>query len=243
MVVLVALITVVSTSLGGVFALRHRDSLHLILGFTAGVLLGLVAFDLLPEIFELGTGLTLFGLPAVMFAFVGGFLVLHTIERTMALHDAHEGEYEPHQHPRIGIVSAVALIGHSFLDGVAIGLAFQVGGGVGVTVAIAVVAHDFADGLNTVSLMVAHGNSPNRARLMLALDALAPVFGAALTLLVTLPHWLEALYLGSFAGFLLYLATGDILPEAHSRHPSRLTLLMTLAGVAFIGTVVAVSRI
>jgi len=105
------------------------------------------------------------------------------------------------------------------------------------------VAHDFADGLNTVSLMVAHGNSPRRARVMLALDALAPVFGAALTLLVTLPLWLEALYLGFFAGFLLYLATGDILPEAHSRHPSRLTLLLTLAGVAFIGAVVALSGI
>jgi zinc transporter ZupT len=242
MVVLVALITVASTALGGIFALRHRDSLHLILGFTAGVLLGLVALDLLPELFRLGTGMTLFGLPAVMFAFVGGFLILHTVERTMALHDAHEDEYEAHQHPRIGVVSALALIGHSFLDGVGIGLAFQVGNGVGVTVAIAVVAHDFADGLNTVSLMVAHGNSPNRARLMLALDALAPVLGAALTLLVTLPQWFEALYLGFFAGFLLYLATGDILPEAHSRHPSRLTLLMTLAGVVFIGTVVAVSR-
>jgi zinc transporter ZupT len=243
MVILVALVTVVSTATGGLFALRYRDSLHLILGFTAGVLLGLVAFDLLPEVFELGADLTLFGLPAVMFTFVAGFLVLHTIERTMALHDRHEGEYESHDHPQIGIVSALALIGHSFLDGVGIGLAFQVNNGVGVTVAIAVVAHDFADGLNTVSLMVAHGNSAARARTMLALDAVAPIFGAALTLLVTLPHWIEALYLGFFAGFLLYLATGDILPEAHSRHRSRLTLLMTFLGVAFIAAVVAVSNL
>ncbi len=241
MVVLVAMAAVLSTTVGGIFALRHRDHLHLILGFTAGVLFGLVAFDLLPEIFELGTDLTLFGLPAVMYAFVLGFLALHVLERTMALHDAHEHEYESHQHPRIGIVSAIALITHSFLDGLGIGLAFQVNNGVGFAVALAVIAHDFADGLNTVSLMVAHGNSPRRARIMLALDAVAPIAGAALTLVLSLPDSVVALYLGFFAGFLLYLATGDILPEAHSRHPSRLTLLLTVAGVVFIGTAVALA--
>jgi zinc transporter ZupT len=50
-----------------------------------------------------------------------------------------------------------------------------------------------------------------------------------------------ALYLGGFAGFLLYLATADILPEAHARHPSRLTLLSTLGGVGLMWVVVAAS--
>jgi ZIP family zinc transporter len=243
-VILVALVTVVSTAAGGLFALRHQDRLHLVLGFTAGVLLGLVAFDLLPEVFELGDGLHALGLPAVMLAFVGGFLVLHVVERTMALHDAHEGEYGSHAHqPNLGLVSALALCGHSFLDGVGIGLAFHVSTDVGIGVAVAVVAHDFADGLNTVSLMIAHGNTARRAKLLLAGDALAPIVGAATTLAFTLPPQFEALYLGFFAGFLLYLATGDILPEAHSRHPSRLTLLLTVAGVTFIGAVVALSPI
>ena len=44
---------VLSTALGGFVALRSRDRLHLVLGFAAGVMLGLVAFDLLPELFEL----------------------------------------------------------------------------------------------------------------------------------------------------------------------------------------------
>src|SRR5664280_3689473 len=53
MVVVFALSTCVSTLVGGLVALRNRDRMHLILGFTAGVLLGLVAFDLLPEVFAL----------------------------------------------------------------------------------------------------------------------------------------------------------------------------------------------
>jgi ZIP family zinc transporter len=89
--------------------------------------------------------------------------------------------------------------------------------------------------------MLSHGNSERRARFMLAADAAAPLLGAASTLVFSLSEQVVALYLAFFAGFLLYLATGDILPEAHARHPGRLTLLTTVGGVAFIGTVVAVS--
>jgi len=40
------------------------------------------------------------------------------------------------------------------------------------------------------------------------------------------------LYLGAFAGFLLYIGASDILPEAHANHPSRLTLVTTIFGAA-----------
>jgi len=235
-----ALSTFVSTLLGGLVALRNRDRLHLVLGFTAGVLLGVVAFDLLPEIFSLsggGGG----GVPTVMLAFAAGFIVLHLLERTVAMHGAHESEYGEHNHAAVGLASAIALCGHSFMDGLGIGLGFQAGPAVGVTVAIAVIAHDFADGLNTVSIMLSHRNTMRRSLLLLGLDAAAPVLGAASTLLFTVPDHLLGLYLGFFAGFLLYLATGDILPEAHSRHPSRLTLVATLLGVTAMWGVVSAS--
>jgi len=239
-VVALALVTFVSTLLGGLVALRNQDRLHLVLGFTAGVLLGVVAFDLLPEIFVLSGG-EVRGVPTVMLAFAAGFVVLHLLERTVALHGAHEGEYGDHHHPAVGLTSALALAAHSFMDGLGIGLGFQAGTAVGVTVAIAVIAHDFADGLNTVSIMLSHDNSPRRSLVLLGVDAVAPVLGATSTLFFTVPDHLLGLYLGFFAGFLLYLATGDILPEAHSRHPSRLTLVATLLGITAMWGVVSAS--
>lgn len=234
MAIVLSLTTFFSTSIGGLVALRAKDRMHLVLGLAAGVMLGLVAFDLLPEIAH-SSSLTVAGVPAAMIAFAAGFLVLHVVERALAVHPAHEdeyGEHAGHRHRQIGFASAAGLVGHSFLDGVGIGLAFQVNTGVGLAVAIAVIAHDFADGLNTVTVMLVHKNDRRRAILMLVLDALAPVLGAASTLLFHLPEPVLAIYLGLFAGFLLYLATADILPEAHARHPSRLTLLATLAGAA-----------
>jgi ZIP family zinc transporter len=40
-----------------------------------------------------------------------------------------------------------------------------------------------------------------------------------------------SIYLAVFAGIVIYLATAHILPEAHSRHSSRYTILSTIFGV------------
>lgn len=239
---LLSIATFFSTLLGGLFALKNRDRLHLILGFTAGVLLGVVAFDLLPEIHDL-TNSTRADIMVPMLALVGGFLLFHIVEKLVIIHHAHEGEYvSEHKHQSVGVISALALSGHSFLDGVGIGLAFQVNTAVGLAVALAVLSHDFADGLNTVTLMLANNNTTRRAVALLLLDALAPVLGVVSTLWLRLSDWQLLIYLGFFAGFLLYIGASDILPEAHAKHPSRITILLTVAGVAFTFTALSFIR-
>ena len=233
LIVLLALATALSTFLGGVVAFRNQHQIHALLGFTAGVLLGVVAFDVFPEMFTL---LQAHHMPPVapMVAFVVGFLAFHIVEKLTILHYMHEAAYAKHTHPLVGVLSALALMGHRFADGIGIGLGFQVSPEMGVLVAIAVIAHDFSDGLNTVSLVLRHNNTTGRARLLLAGDALAPVCGAASTLLFTLPEPVLVLYLGVFGGFLLYIGASDILPQAHSQHSSVSTIMLTLLGVLFI---------
>jgi zinc transporter ZupT len=230
--IILALTTFFSTLAGGLYGLKNRDHMHRLLGFTAGVLLGLFAFHLLPEIFELveqqGQAAT-----GAMVALVGGFLLFHVIEKSILIHHTNEHEYETHKHPHVGVASALALIGHSFMDGVAIGLGFQAGEAIGITVAIAVIAHDFSDGLNTVNLMLINKNKDKRAILFLVFDALAPILGALSTLLFQLPNDMLIVYLGFFAGFLLYIGASEILPEAHSKHSSYKTILLTILGAVF----------
>jgi zinc transporter ZupT len=234
-VVLLSFATFFSTLVGGLVALRFRDRLHYLLSFTAGVLLGVVSFEVLPELFELGQEHAANPMRA-MVALVVGFLAFHGMEKFLLIHHAHESRYATHRHPQVGVFSALALVGHSVMDGVGIGLAFQVSPAVGVAVAIAVIAHDFSDGLNTMGLMLTHGNPTRRSIVMLVLDALAPVAGAASTLLFHLPPELLMLYLGFFAGFLLYIGVSDILPEAHSSAPpgkSLQLIMLTALGAGF----------
>ena len=233
LVVVLSFATFVSTFLGGLFALKNKDHLHRILGYTAGVLMGVVAFDILPEIFNI-LHETKLDATGPMVALVAGFLLCHIIEKSVLIHHSQEEEYTLHKHPQVGIASALALSGHSFLDGVGIGLAFQAGNAVGITVALAVIAHDFTDGLNTINLMLINRNTNHRAFLFLLLDALAPVLGALSTLLFYVSDTGLVLYLGFFAGFLIYIGASEILPEVHSTHSSYKNILLTVLGAALV---------
>lgn len=229
---LLTLVTFVSTLLGGALGIRKHKLVHRLLGFTAGVIIGLVAFDVLPEMFGIIQSRHLGSTPA-MIALVTGFLLFHISEKTLLIHHSHETQYGEHRHPQVGVLSALALSGHSFLDGVGIGLGFQVNSAVGVAVAIAVIGHDFADGLNTVSLMMNNKNSARRSFKFLLLDAVAPILGVLSTYFFHLPESQLVLYLGFFAGFLLYIGASDILPQAHERGSSKLTILLTVFGTIF----------
>ncbi|MCX5344377.1 ZIP family metal transporter [Streptomyces atratus] len=239
MAVFVALGAFLMTLAGGWVAQRVTDRRHLVLGFAGGLMLGVVGLDLLPEAIG-AAGDPVFGVPAALLLFVGGFLVAHLVERLLAVRRAAHGAGEERV-PQVGLTAAAAMVGHSLMDGVALGAAFQVGAGMGAAVALAVITHDFADGFNTYTITSLYGNARRKAVLMLFADAVAPLVGAATTLLFTLPEEPLGCYLGFFGGALLYLAAAEILPEAHHEHPARSTLLCTVAGVGLIWLVVGIA--
>lgn len=231
--IVLAAVTALATTAGGFLAIKAKDRLHLVLGLSAGLLLGLVAFDLLPEVFELGTN-ELFGAPAVSVALVAGFLLLHFYEQLFGSHEPAESDYgDDHQHSSnvAGSLGALAMGGHVFLDGLALGVAFKVSSDLGIAVFIALLVHAFSDGLNTVSFLIKSGKWGKKGIWLLGVDAIARVSGAALGASLSLGDNLIAIYLAVFAGIVIYLATSHILPEAHSRHSSRLTILATIFGV------------
>lgn len=241
MAVFVALGAFLMTLAGGWTAQRVTDRRHLVLGLAGGLMLGVVGLDLLPEALR-AAGREVFGVPAALLLFVAGFLLAHLVERLLAARQAaHGAEEHGHRAPEVGLTAAAAMVGHSAMDGVAIGAAFQVGGGMGVAVALAVIAHDFADGFNTFTITTLYGNARRKAIAMLVADACAPVLGALSTAFFSIPAQLLGGYLALFGGALLYLAAAEILPEAHHEHPARSTLLCTVAGAAFIWLVVGIS--
>ncbi|MSV88121.1 MAG: divalent heavy-metal cations transporter, partial [Actinobacteria bacterium] len=178
----------------------------------------------------------------VAIAFIIGFLFLHFFEQLAGAHEPAESEYD-HEHTHYGdaagVVGAVAMAIHVFFDGAALAVAYKVNSSLGIAVFIALLVHAFSDGLNTVSMLVKNGTWSARGKYLLGVDAVARIGGASLgTYLAISDQWLN-IYLALFAGFVIYIATSHILPEAHSRHPSRVTMLTTLAGVGIMWAVVA----
>lgn len=239
--IILAAVTALATLSGGYIAIKSKDHLHIVLGLSAGLLLGLVAFDLLPEVFEMGTKEFLHA-PVVSIALIGGFLLLHFYEQIFGSHEPAESDYgHDHSHSSniAGSLGALAMGGHVFLDGIALGVAFAVSNNLGLAVFIALLVHAFSDGLNTVSFLIKSGSWGKRGVWLLGVDAVARVSGAAIGTTFAVSDNFVATYLALFAGIVIYLATSHILPEAHSRHKSRYTILATIVGVVVMWALVA----
>lgn len=234
MLILIAVAAFVSTLLGGLFALRLGDRLHLILGFSAGAVIAVAFFDLIPESLTLGGGA-----PSTLTAYMAlGFVVYLVVDRLLLSHP-HDNT---HAHGR-GILGAGSLSLHSLLDGVAVGFAFQVSSAVGLIVALAVLAHDFSDGINTVNMIVKNGGNRTSAMRWLIVDALAPVVGIVATMFIAVSQGALGILLALFAGFFLYIGASDLIPESHHAHPTFLTTAMTVLGVGVLFVVIKLAGV
>lgn len=221
---LIGVATGLATYLGGALALKVRSYIRFILGFSAGAVIAVALFDLLPEALELGARTYP---DRAIFACTGlGFALYMIIDRALqALSGgrlAHRGHFGP-----------ASLTVHSLLDGLGIGLAFHVSRPAGMVLALAVLAHDFSDGVNTVTLSLT-GQGPKTARLWLIADAIAPIVGILAAQLIGVRQDHLALLLAGFAGVFLYIGAGELVPESHRRHPHVWTSIATMLGMAVI---------
>ncbi len=231
-VILLTIAAAAAALAGGHIAIKSRSQLHLAMALTSGLVLGLVAFDLLPEIFNIANTEHLDPVwPMIMFT--AGFLTFHIVEKFILVHQGSEDDYGPHRHPQLGVIRAVALSGHSFLDGLSIGVGFQVSTAVGTAVALAVIGHRFADGFDTANYMIFHQNSISRINKLLGVVIVMPVLGGLTSLVITLSEATLAIYLGFFAGILLYIAASNISPQAHAKQSSYVTTGLMVIGACF----------
>jgi ZIP family zinc transporter len=216
------LIAGVATLAGGLLALRLSRRVHLILGFSAGAVIGVALFDLLPEAIDLGAH------AASATAMTGlGFLVYLAADRALG------GEGG-----RTGHLGAGGLTVHSLMDGLAIGVSFQLSAAAAAVVTLAVLAHDLCDGINTINVSLAGGAGRTWARRWLAADAAAPLIGILASRFIVVSKDGLALILAAFAGAFLCLGATGLAPASHARHPKAWTTLATVLGGAAIWGVV-----
>lgn len=230
-----ALLAFAMTLAGGAFAFRYQRYLQPIMAFSAGLLIGVVFLDLVPEIVSMAHTASV-ETRTLMLTLIAGFMGIFLLEKLTIIHSEKTHDTPGHHH-NVGLAGAIGLSFHSFLDGLAIGIGFQAGSEVGFVVLLAVVAHDFADGLNTVTFMLATRNNRWRTILLLVVDALAPVAGALLAQVLRIDPAVLAFQLAFFAGFLLYLGASDLLPHVHER-PRFALIFSTIAGLVTAGAVV-----
>ena len=226
-----------AATLGGLFSLHFKDRLHLILGFSAGAILGVAFFDLLPESIEIAS--KTHSIEFITSIIALGFVIYMVLDRLVVLH-SHGDET---QHNARGIFGAGSLSLHSFLDGLGVGLAFQVSPTVGFVLAAAVLLHSFSDGINTVNLILKNGGSRISAFKWLFVDAVSPLLGIGTAFLFSVEESTLGLLLALFTGSFFYIGASDLLPESHHAHPVAWTTISAILGMGLLYVVVHLTHV
>lgn len=220
-------LTVLSTLAGGLVAMRLARELQTVIALTGGIVVAVALFEVLPEAIDSVADPRNVGLLAG-----AGFVFFFLAERLLVLHHRDDTEHV-HAHARVGALGAAGLSLHSLIDGLGIGLAFQLSNAAGLLVFLAVVSHDFADGMNTVSFVLRQSGDRRAAVRWLSIDAVAPLAGAIVGTVLSVSENTLGIALSVYAGFFLFMGATDLLPHAHE-HPSPKRVGLTLAGFAFV---------
>lgn len=227
-----AAVTFFSTEAGGLLALYRRRYLALVMGAAAGLLFGSALIDLLPDAVGLVAARGGGGILSVALAASAGFLLFRFAEK--AGHDSTAGEAGRGARA-FGAVAALGLTVHSFMDGMAIGTAFEHSAALGTLVGIAVVAHDFGDGVSTVGVVLGSRAGLGSSLGWLLADAVAPFAGALSARNLHLSQGFLAALLAFFAGTFLFVGASHLLPRALREGRKVTAAAAAVAGFAFIG--------
>lgn len=214
---------------------RRHGAIALALPFGAGALLAAAFFDLMPESFEQGE-------PRHLLMWVcAGFIAFFLLERLSSwFHHHHEhaqaGRYE--QQNRLVMIGDLI---HNIIDGVAIAAAFLVNPMTGFVTTIAVSAHEIPKELGTFGILLSRGWRDKKVILVNILTAIGTLI-AAITVfaLGSSIHLPEAEMLAVTAGFFIYVAASDIIPEIHeqSRRVGTIQAAVLVTGLVLMALVI-----
>jgi zinc and cadmium transporter len=220
------------------FKKRRQAAILLTMPFGAGALLAAAFFDLLPESFELAEPETM-----LLYCLVG-FGIFFLFERLASwFHHHHEHEPTPDSkniHQRRMIM--VGDLMHNAIDGIAIGAAFTVSIPTGIITTLAVAAHEIPKELGTFAMLLAKGWKGLTVIMANMATAVATIVMAVVVYVIG--HDVEAAVaplLALTAGFFIYVAASDIIPDIHEQ-PKKLGTIqaaMLVAGILIVSIVIS----
>ncbi|MEX2027899.1 MAG: ZIP family metal transporter [Candidatus Curtissbacteria bacterium] len=223
-------------SLTGGLLLLAREKLankisHLLASFAAGALLGTAFFDLLPEaLHESGEEAN------ILLWTLLGLLAFFLLERFVYWFHHHH-EHPSATKPTVPLIMVGDTI-HNFIDGVVIAATFMVSIPLGIVTTFAVAAHEIPQEIGDFGVLLHGGLARKKVLIFNLVSSLAAILGAVGTYF--LGDAIEGLlptFLAVTAGFFIYIASSDLIPEIHSENRRGFAFyesLLLILGVAVV---------
>ena len=217
------------TTIGGIIGcLFNRVSnkfLSFILSFASGLMMAVICFDLIPKSIQLSNILIsvigiLFGIFTMIFC---DLLVQNKFSKSMNL--------KTNSLLKTGIIISIGLAIHNFPEGLAIGSGFDVSAKLGIGLAIAICLHDIPEGISMAIPMKNGGMKIWKVLLYVILSGVTTGIGALVGAIIgNISQTIIAISLGFAAGAMLYIVSGELIPESNKLYKGRMGAVGNMMG-------------
>lgn len=219
------------TTLGGIIGVTLKNTskkfLSFILAFASGLMISIVCFDLIPESLEISS------LSNVLLGIIAGIIVMILCDITIQKRFNTKISSSNFQNSllRTGIIVSIGLALHNFPEGLAIGSGFGASLRLGYSLALAICLHDIPEGISMAIPMKNGGMKIYKVIFYVILSGITTGVGAFFGCLIgNISNAVISICLAFAAGAMLYIVSGELIPESNSLYNGKLTSIGNIFG-------------
>ena len=215
------------TTIGGIIGVSLKNTtnkfLSFILSFASGLMLAVVCFDLIPESIEISN---------ISNTIIGVILgVISMIVCDIVVQNKYNIGNKGNTLLKTGIIVSIGIALHNFPEGLAIGSSFDVSVKLGYSLAIAICLHDIPEGISMGVPMKSGGMKKTKVIFYIVMSGLTTGIGAFLgALFGEISNTIISLSLAFAGGAMLYIVSGELIPEANNLYKGRFTSIGNILG-------------
>lgn len=219
----------IGTGLGGLITLflgnPTKRFMAVLLGFTSGIMISVVCFDLLPEAFDMG------GVFTSLVGIVMGVGMIIMVEQFIPERIS-EKYSDSFDFVRSGILLGIGIAIHNFPEGLAVGSGFAASDYLGLGLAITIGLHDMPEGIAMAAPLKMGGINRLKILMYTILAGIPMGLGAfAGELLGEISNTLICLCLSFAGGAMLYITCGELIPKTQNIYKGRISTIGMIVGI------------
>ena len=217
------------TTLGGIIGCTFNNVsnkfLSFILSFASGLMMSVICFDLIPEAIEISN--VLISIMGIFFGITGMVFCDLLVQSKFT----NNKKISSNNLLKTGIVVSIGLAIHNFPEGLAIGSGFDVSARLGISLAVAICLHDIPEGISMAVPMKNGGMAIWKVSLYVFLSGVTTGIGVLAGVIIgNISQTIIAMSLGFAAGAMLYIVSGELIPESNKLYKGRIGAVGNMLG-------------
>lgn len=219
------------TTLGGIIGITFKNTsnkfLSFILSLASGLMTSIICFDLIPEALEISS------LSSILIGIIFGIIMMIICDILVQKKFNTNVRFAKTTNSllKTGIIVSIGLALHNFPEGLAIGSGFGASLKLGYSLAIAIALHDIPEGISMAVPMKNGGMKSGKVIFFVILSGITTGVGALFGAIIgNISETVIALCLSFAAGAMLYIVSGELVPESNKLYKGRMTAIGNICG-------------